>query len=432
MSTRRAWRLAVASSVVLSTLLLVVSPALSQLDEDRAAGPDPRAIRVTLELLAGGFERPVFATGTGDGSGDIYVVEQRGSIRRVSADGRVDRVPLLDISDRVLLQHERGLLGFALHPRFEDDPRLFVAYSRSGEGATVLAEFTLPALAPAPGPGSEAESDNEEEPLPIEDSERTLLVIPQPFSTHKAGMLAFDLDGMLLMGVGDGGHQDDPFDNGLDTSSLLGKLLRFDVESGWPYAIPPDNGFIDERLARPEIHAIGLRNPWRFSVDRETGRLIIADVGQREWEEINVYPAGKAGVSFGWSDLDGRDCFEDRACVPADHVEPAVAYAHEAGDVGHCAVIGGYTYRGQAVPLLRGLYLFSDFCSGVIWAVRADRLVEGRMEPTVVGALPERFGQPHSFGEDDAGELTLVTSTGDVLRIGAEPAAAAADDTEAA
>lgn len=402
-------------------LLSSFAGATSYATDDRTAPTtDPRDVAITLEPFASGFERPVFAAGAGDGSGDIYVVEQRGSIHRVSSDGRVHPTPLLDISDRVLLKHERGLLGFAMHPDFEEDPRFFVAYSRRGEGATVLAEFSVA------DPPREAETDAVTEvpvaATTVEDTERTLLVIPQPFTTHKAGMLAFDSGGMLLMGVGDGGHQDDPFANGLDTSSLLGKLLRLDIDDGWPYAIPPDNGFVDVPLARPEIHAIGLRNPWRFSVDRENGRLVIADVGQREWEEINAFPAEGTHISFGWSEMEGRDCFLDRTCEASDHVEPAVVYPHRDGEIAHCSVIGGYTYRGEAVPLLRGLYLFADFCSGTIWAVDADGLVAGPLVPTVVGALPGAYGQPHSFGEDDAGELTLLTSTGDVLRIGAEPA----------
>jgi len=232
-------------------------------------------------------------------------------------------------------------------------------------------------------------------------------------------MLAFDHDGMLLIGTGDGGSSDDPHDNGLDTASLLGKLLRIDIDRGWPYAIPGDNGFIDDRSARPEVHAIGLRNPWRFSVDRDSGDIYIADVGQREWEEINVLRRGQERVSFGWSDMEGPDCLGDRDCDRGAHTLPAVAYPYTEGDTEHCSVIGGYAYRGAAGSMPDGTYLYADHCSGTIWGVPAEQLLTDTAAPAVVGQLDSGSGQVRAFGEDDAGELYLLTDGGFVFHIAA-------------
>ena len=221
-----------------------------------------------------------------------------------------------------------------------------------------------------------------------------MLTIPQPFTTHKAGMLAFDHEGMLLVGIGDGGSGNDPLGSGQDRASLLGKLLRLDVDRGWPYATPTDNGFANDPEARPEVHAIGLRNPWRFSVDRDGGYIYIGDVGQGGWEEIDVLPPGAREPSFGWSEMEGRECFGGKPCRPQDHVPPAVAYAHAAADGGHCSVIGGYAYRGTAGSLPDGAYLYADYCSGTIWAVTATGLRAGEAVPAVVGQVPPGMARP--------------------------------------
>jgi glucose/arabinose dehydrogenase len=362
----------------------------------------PRAAGGGGSTVASGFESPVLLTGAGDGSGDRYVVEQRGLVLRLGADGVADGEPFLDIRDRVLHHHERGLLGLAFHPDFERNGRLYALYSQTvGDGATSISEFT------SGGDGS------------VEDSERQLLTIPSFSTMHKGGMLAFDAAGMLLAGIGDGSTGNDPEGNGQDAASLLGALLRLDVDRGYPYAIPPDNGFAGDREARGEIHAIGLRNPWRFSVDGETGHAYIGDVGQSDWEEIDVLAPGAREPSFGWSVMEGNECFYGRDCDPAEHIAPAIAYPHVDGEVGHCSVIGGYVYRGQAGTLPQDTYLYADFCSGTIWAARGAELRAGQAEPVVVGRVPADLGQPQSFGIDDDGELYLVTSAGYVLGIGA-------------
>jgi glucose/arabinose dehydrogenase len=375
------------------------------------------ALAIDLEPVASGFEAPLFVTGAGDGSGDRYVVEQAGRIWRVDAAGVVDPAPMLDIRERVLDHNERGLLGLAFHPDFAANGRFYVTYSQADDGATSISEFTLerataplePATVPSPA-ASHA-------PRPVEDTERPLLLIPQVYTTHKGGMLAFDGQGMLIVSTGDGGSGNDPHGHGLDRWSLLGKLLRLDVDAGWPYVIPEDNGFAGDPDGRSEIHAIGLRNPWRFSVDDLTGDIYIGDVGQSAWEEIDVLPRGTRRASFGWSDMEGPSCLGDRACDPSAHIAPAIAYPHVTAERADCAVIGGYAYRGDAGTLPQGTYVYGDYCSGTIWAVPGEDLMAGAAEPVVAGQLDPAHGQLRSFGEDDGGELYAVTSAGEVLRI---------------
>ncbi len=272
------------------------------------SGEDPLAVEplelaIRLDPVAEGLDAPVLLLGSGDGSGDRFVVEQDGRIMRLLDDGTIDDQPFLDIGDRVLVDQHRGLLGLAFHPRYGEDGRFFVAYSRRDDGATSISQFTAP-VAGATDP-----------PL-VESTERVLLTIPQPFAVHQAGMLAFDLDGMLMVSIGDGGSASDAPGQGQDRASLLGKLLRLDVDRGWPYATPLDNGFADDPAARPELHAIGLRDAWRFSVDRETGDLYLADTGEASWEEVNVLPRGTRSGSFGWSEMEGPDCLEERRLRP--------------------------------------------------------------------------------------------------------------------
>ena len=362
---------------------------------------EPLDLRVELSAVASGFESPVFVSGSGDGSGDRYVVEQQGLVRVLAPDGSIGSTPFLDIRDQVLHHHERGLLGLAFHPDYAENGRFFVLYSqREGDGATSISEFRATAR-------------------PVEASERRLLTIPSFSTLHKGGMLAFDTEGMLLAGIGDGSTGNDPDRNGQDAASLLASLLRLDVDRGFPYAIPLDNGFAEDPYARGEIHAVGLRNPWRFSVDHDTGHVYIGDVGQGDWEEIDVLAPGASRASFGWSVMEGHGCFFDRPCDPAEHIAPAIAYPHVDGDVGHCSVIGGYVYRGDAGTLPQDTYLFTDYCSGTIWAARGESLRQGQARRVAVGRVAPELGRPQSFGVDDDGELYLVTDAGYVLGVAA-------------
>ena len=366
--------------------------------EEESLGP--LDLSVELTAVAAGLESPLFLTGAGDGSGVRYVVEQRGTIRTLADDGTVADAPFLDIRDRVLHHHERGLLGLAFHPDHTENGRFFVLYSqRDADGATSMSEFT-------------AGGTN-----PVEATERSLLTIPSFSTMHKGGMLAFDAEGMLLAGIGDGSTGNDPEGNGQDSASLLSTLLRLDVDRGFPYAIPTDNGFAEAREARGEVHAIGLRNPWRFSIDDETGHIYIGDVGQSDWEEIDVLAPDSHEPSFGWSVMEGNECFYGRDCDPADHIAPVIAYPHIDGEEGHCSVIGGYVYRGVAGTLPEDTYLYTDYCSGTIWGVRGAQLRDGGAEPMVAGRVPSKLGQPQSFGIDDEGELYLLTNAGYVVGI---------------
>jgi glucose/arabinose dehydrogenase len=339
---------------------------------------------VELDQVAGGFDRPLAAVHAGDGSGRLFVVEQGGRIF-VVRDGRLAADPFLDLSDRILDGGERGLLGLAFHPRFPDDPRLFVDYTEADEGDTIVSSFRVAT------PGADRADPS---------SEQRLLRIDQPFPNHNGGALAFGPDGLLTIATGDGGSGGDPQDNGQRTDTLLGKILRIDVDTtngDRGYGIPADNPFAGGG-GEPEIWLTGLRNPWRTSFDRTTGDLWIGDVGQGSWEEIDVQRAGApGGTNFGWSRMEGFHC---RAEDCGDELTAPVAeYGHDVG----CTVIGGYVYRGTVQNGLRGAYLFGDYCSGQLWAI--DAIGEARQEPTEIGGAA---GQLSSFGEDEAGEVYVT------------------------
>jgi glucose/arabinose dehydrogenase len=368
-----------------------VSPTKEDSAEVRRGAPSHGAIGIELKKVATGFEQPLYATHAGDGSGRLFVVEQTGAVRVVEG-GRVRAEPFLDLSDRIVVGSEQGLLGLAFHPSYEDSHRLFVNYTDLN-GDTVVAEYAAA--------GGRADSS----------SERVLLRIAQPFSNHNGGALAFGPDGHLYIATGDGGSAGDPMDNGQSLDTLLGKLLRIDVDSkpgALPYAIPDDNPFVARNGARPEIWAYGLRNPWRFSFDDFTGELWIGDVGQSELEEID-HSGGGRGVNFGWNDMEGKACYEPPTGCNRSGLElPVAQYSHDLG----CSVTGGYVYRGRAQRALQGVYLFSDYCSGTIWGLDAARPGAG------VTRLLESGRSVSSFGVDEDGELYLTDlGSGTLFRI---------------
>ena len=375
-----------------TALVLVLALGLVASAASTAFGAEPKAL--SLRPFADGLDSPVFVTGDGSGSGRLYAVEQPGRIRVLSADGEVRDEPFLDITDRITAGGEQGLLGLAFHPDYAANGRLFVDYTRAEDGATVIAEFL----------GGDETADPA--------TERVLLVIGQPFANHNGGMLAFDAEGMLLVGMGDGGGGGDPEGNGQDPRALLGKLLRIDVDAQEPYAIPADNPFADGEAAAPEIWALGLRNPWRFSVDRETGDVWLGDVGQNAWEEVDAIPAGQGGLDLGWNTMEGLACFESADCDMEGLSLPVVTLGR---DLGACSVVGGYVYRGERYPDLQGDYIFSDYCSGDLWLLPADDALAGaEVEPVVVG---HHDGSVVSFGQDDEGELYVVDHGGAILRL---------------
>jgi len=375
----------------LAGAVAVLATALSATPAPTQAAVDLEALAIDLVPVVDGLDEPLYVTAAPGELDRLYVVEQPGRVRVAGiAGGPADEV-FLDLSDAVAFGGERGLLGLAFHPGYAQNGRFFVNYTRAADGATVLSEFAAA--------GSKADPD----------SERVLLVIEQPFGNHNGGMIAFDAAGMLLVGTGDGGSGGDPLGAGQDPDTLLGKLLRLDVDGAEPYGIPADNGFLGREAHRPEIHATGLRNPWRFSVDPVGGHVYIGDVGQGQWEEVSVLPEGAGGLDFGWNVMEGPDCFEGD-CDPAAHTLPALSYDHGEG----CSIVGGYAYRGTEQPALEGVYLFGDYCSGSIWAADAEEMVAGVAEAVPVFTFDGRLV---SFGTDGAGELYAVDQLGRILRV---------------
>jgi len=367
----------------------------------------PQGIR--LKEIVSGLNQPVGLVHAGDKSGRLFVIEQDGLIRILKA-GRLLKKPFLDIRNRVASGGEKGLLGLAFHPDFAKNRRLFVNYTEAtpeglfGGLQTVIAEYR----ADQKGGFVDAET------------ERRLLTVSQPFSNHNGGQIAFGPNGMLFIGMGDGGAGNDPQGNAQNLRTLLGKMLRIDVDGKAgkkPYGIPEDNPFREQRGAAPEIWAYGLRNPWRFSFDfgaggvgknsSGTGRLYLADVGQNRREEINLIQKGR---NYGWNVMEGKICtpMTRPSCDKSRFALPIFDYPRTQGTV----VIGGFVYRGKAIPALGGAYIYGDFGNGRIWMLRH----QGR-RMTKQGLLLESKRMISAFGEDEQGELYVVDYAGKILKI---------------
>ncbi len=355
-----------------------------------ATFPDPG--QYTWNLVAAGLTRPLDLTHAGDGSGRLFVVEQPGVVR-VILNGAVQAQPFLDIRERVGSGgNEQGLLGIAFHPRYPENGYFYVNYTDRG-GDTVIARFQVSSDPQRADPGSET----------------PLLRVPQPYGNHNGGAVVFGPDGFLYLGLGDGGSAGDPLGNGQALDTPLGKVLRLDVDGGDPYAIPPDNPFQPpDGLA--EIWAYGLRNPWRMAFDSLTGDLYIGDVGQNVWEEINHLPGGApGGANFGWDYREGAHAFEGTPPSGLQLVEPAAEYSHR---VGGCSVTGGQVYRGAGLPEWQGIYLYGDYCSGLIWGLLPAG--DGQFQEALLFDTGARIA---SFGLDESGELYLVDLGGAVYRL---------------
>ncbi len=382
--------------------VVVAPPESSSTPQPTTSTVEPQPlskIQLDFELVAEGFDQPLYATGSGDGSGRLFVVEKTGRVW-ILHDGVKAENAFLDMSDAVSTDSERGLLGLAFAPDFETSGNFYIDYTNT-DGNTTISRMT-------------AEGD-----VANRSSEEVLLTIAQPFANHNGGMVAFGPDGYLYIGMGDGGSGGDPQGNGQDLGVLLGKLLRIDVDpavAGDSYAIPPDNPFVvDGGPARlEEIWAYGLRNPWRFSFDRETGDLWIGDVGQNIWEEIDFQPWHSAGgENYGWNVYEATHTYPPDTQAPANtapYIMPVVEYDHDAGQ----SVTGGYIYRGEGEPGLYGTYLYGDFEGGTIWGLQStDTGFENRK-------LSGTDFSISSFGQDDDGELYVVDFRGAVYRIHAK------------
>lgn len=348
-------------------------------------------------LVASGLRNPLDLQAAPGDRERLYVVEQGGTIR-VIRNGQLQSTPFLDVSGRISSGGERGLLGLAFHPQFATSRRFFVNYTEPG-GDTHIAEFRA-SSADAADAGSE----------------RLLLTAAQPFANHNGGGLAFDASGHLLIALGDGGSGGDPLGNGQRLDTFLGKILRIDVNSRTPYAVPADNPFRATAGAAPEIWAYGLRNPYRISVDRPTGDLYIGDVGQNRIEEIDVGLASRrGGENYGWNVTEGSQCYSPASgCSRTGQTLPVYEYTHSEG----CSVTGGVVYRGCRIPDLAGTYFFGDFCTGL---VRSFRLASGQATELRDWAAGLRgINSPTSFGLDADGEVYVVDYDGEVYRL--EPA----------
>ncbi|TYA57247.1 PQQ-dependent sugar dehydrogenase [Formosa maritima] len=358
---------------------------------------------IELEMFASGFTNPVSIKHAGDSR--LFVVERGGIIKIVNSDGTTEATPFINIDPRVLSSGERGLLGLAFHPQYNSNGFFFVNYINNS-GNTVVSRFiTNP-------PDSNVADDSTEE---------ILLTITQPYSNHNGGDLAFGNDGYLYIGLGDGGSGGDPGDRAQDLTTLLGKMLRINVDNsdgGNNYAIPADNPYpnTEEPNALPEIWASGLRNPWRFSFDRQTQDLWIGDVGQGQIEEIDMVTSDQAGVNYGWRCYEGNQVYNTSGDCPAntnDLTFPIAFYTHSSSGNFKCSITGGYRYRGTAQPNLNGLYFFADYCSDEIGILEND---EGTWNMT--------FTEPYNgngwtaFGEDVEGEIYVAgIDSGDIFKI---------------
>lgn len=356
---------------------------------ERRGSPPPR---IALQTFVSGFASPIDFQFPRDGTARVFVVEQGGTIRTIQNGVRLPD-PFLDITALVESGDEKGLLGLAFHPAYKQNGRFFVDYTRRvhGQLQTVIGEYHVSASDP-----------NKADPNGTE-----VLVADQPFDNHNGGQVAFGPDKFLYIAFGDGGSSGDPFGNGQNLNTLLGKLLRIDIDSATPYAIPPDNPFANNPSARGEIWVYGTRNPWRFSFDRRTGMLFAGDVGQDDWEEVDIITKGN---NYGWNVMEGFHCYPPGSqCNKTGLTLPITEYSHSEG----VAIIGGYVYRGSAIPQLSGVYVFGDYVSGKIWALR--QISPGKWRRTSLLSSGKILS---GFGQDSAGELYVLDyGNGIVYRI---------------
>ncbi|MBI1815504.1 MAG: PQQ-dependent sugar dehydrogenase [Deltaproteobacteria bacterium] len=373
---------------------------------DVCAGVSPvSGTAIKAVRVASGLNSPLYVTAPRGDVSRIFIVEQGGAIK-ILKWGTLLATPFLNLASQIACCGERGLLGVAFHPQYAANGRFFVDYT-DPSGNTVVSEYRV--------------SANPD--LADSASERIILQVTQPFSNHNGGHIAFGPDNDLYIALGDGGSGGDPLGNGQNSTTLLGKMLRIDVDGAAPYAIPPSNPFVGSPTARPEIWALGLRNPWRNSFDRLTGDLYIADVGQDSFEEVNYQPVGSAGgVNYGWNTVEGNGhCFNPSSgCDQTGLTQPILDYPHGPGDSIGCAVTGGYVYRGCAMPDLRGTYFYGDFCTAFIKTFQVAGGVATNQQDRTTDLAPGgglSIDLLSSFGEDARGEIYICDLGGEVFKI---------------
>lgn len=370
----------------------------------------------SLQAQTSGFQLKQFALlspGTVDiahcGDSRLFAVRQDGLVRAIDSTGKVSSQPFLSIQSLVLSGGEQGLLGLAFHPNFKQNGWLFVNYTKK-DGNSRVSRFSL-----------RTDNPNQADPS----SELPILEVVQPFPNHNGGCLKFGPDGQLYIGFGDGGAGGDPYNNGQNTNTFLGKILRINVDSSTaaqPYTIPAGNPFVNLSGYAPEIWSLGWRNPWRFSFDRLTGDLWVGDVGQDKEEEINVEAAGNGGLNYGWRCMEGFSNYNNFGChVSGRKAQPVFTYGHDAA--GGCSVTGGFVYRGTQNPELFGAYLFTDYCTGRWWMLKRD--TNNTYASTVLANLAD--SEYSTLGEDYKGELYVAgLNSGKLYRMYySEPVAAA-------
>jgi len=383
------------ATVATGLLLLAVSVSCGGEDGNGPSGPPDSVL--TLEPVVTGLSVPVYLTAPA-GDDRLFVVEKDGLIRIIK-NGSVLSTPFLNLTGRTTKGSEQGLLGLAFAPDYATSGRFYVSYTTPGPtngGTSVVARYHVSTAADIADPASDT----------------VLLTVPQPETNHNGGGIGFGPDGMLYLGLGDGGGGGDPLGTGQDRTDLLGSMLRLDV-SGAGYTIPAGNPFAGSATFRHELWNYGLRNPWRWSFDRQTGDLYIGDVGQNAYEEVDVQPAASGGgANYGWNIMEASHCYDGSGCSRSGLTLPVLTYGHNDG----CAVTGGYVYRGSAVPAVQGHYFYSDACSGFL---RSFRWTGGAAVTATKDWSQLGRSDVNSFGEDGHGELYIMTYGGDLFRFAA-------------
>jgi hypothetical protein len=369
--------------------LLLLAAACGQNNPSDGQPPPTPAAGLKLVEVASGLDQPLYLTAPA-GDPRLFVVEQTGRIRIVSG-GALLPTPFIDLSAKISAGGERGLLSVAFHPDYIHNGFFYVNYTDT-HGDTRVERYHAGANANVADPASA----------------KLVLTVAQPYANHNGGLVMFGPDGYLYVGMGDGGSGGDPQGNGQNPAALLGKILRIDVNSAAPYAIPPTNPFVGQTGKRPEIWFTGVRNPWRFSFDREAGLLYLADVGQNAWEEVNVTPASTGGLNLGWNLMEATHCYGAGGCSQQGLTLPVLEYSHSDG----CSITGGYVYRGNALPAIRGHYFYADYCEGWIRSFRWDGSQAVDPRSWDLGSI----GNVTSFGEDAAHELYVTSTNGKIYR----------------